>query len=54
MNLSLLDKEKIKYVYRIIIPWHVILQVLNLIVLSTHFHILLIVIEARQLLLHIN
>jgi hypothetical protein len=43
MTVSLLEKEKIKYVYRIIIPWHVKLQVLNVIVLSTHFQILLIV-----------
>jgi hypothetical protein len=42
MTLSLLEKKKIKYIHRII-PWHVILQVLNVIVLSTHFQILLIV-----------
>jgi hypothetical protein len=41
MKVSLLEKEKIKYVYRIIIPWHVVLQVLNVIVQSTHFQILL-------------
>lgn len=43
MKVSLLEKEKNKQVYRIIIPWHVILQVLNVIELSTHFQILLIV-----------